>query len=131
MSVISLSFSSCSKDESDTSPELAGKWEIVKRGPIEQGQENLHDYQHNVACERDYVLLTNSTSASYKFEGPNCLPAIYNQTFIREGNILNFVVNGESEISEIVQLSNTQLQTRITEVVNGQIYGYTTYFIRK
>ena len=131
-SVLTLGFSSCSKDDAKVSEaSLVGKWEFAQEGLIVDGQEFLQPYVHEVDCNKDYLLFAASTVAEYNYFGSECEEDIYVDPYTRIGNTLNIMMDGELVVVEIVTLSDTTLKLKISETIDGSSEQFVTVFTKK
>lgn len=129
--ILALGVTSCSKDDDNKQAELAGKWEYAQEGSYIMGQEFLNAYPHAAGCTKDYIVLTASTVVDHSFDGPQCTEEIYTDSFTRNGNTLTLMIDGEAQIAEIVQLDNSTLKIKATEIIEGQTIAYLTVYTRK
>ncbi len=130
--VLTLGIVSCSKDDDNTpASELIGKWEFAQEGSIYMSQEILEPYDHEDGCTKDFLMFTASTVADHYFYGDDCMEEIEVDSYIRNGNLIHIMMNGEVESVEIITLDNSTLKLKVTENFDGQTHYYVSILTRK
>ena len=129
--VLSVGFTSCSKDDDNAQGSLSGKWEFLKDGTIINGTETLQNYDHSPNCEKDHFMITENDFVEHRFERQECTEFITPYTYTRNGNIVTASdQQGASANFEIVQLDNTTLKIK-TIPTEGTAVSYVTVFVRR
>lgn len=131
VAVMALSISSCSKnDDKNTQDELLGKWEFAQVGTIVMGQEFLIPYQHQTNCTKDFIAFETTTVSAHTFDGVNCAEDVDVDSYVRSGNVLNIMVDGQVETAEILVLNNTTLKIKTVKNIQGQAQQSTIVYTR-
>lgn len=125
MTVITILFTSCSKDDSSegsANTSIEGKWQFTKEGTITNNQEVLSDYQHTLGCTKDYTeFLTGNVIKDHYFTNPNCQETIDTGTWNKNNNTLTITYPSSSSINaEIIVLTSTTLKLKFN--LSGTIY---------
>ena len=126
---ISLSFiTSCSKDD-DNEASLTGKWEYLKEGVVNGGQEVLTDYEHQIGCTKDYSLISAASISDYSyFEDVNpCEERIRTVDYTRNGNNILFTFEGQILEAVIKTLNSTTLKFYYPDPENTEIFYVVVY----
>ena len=130
---LTASLTSCNNDDdATTSAELQGKWEYSKEGTITNGVEALTDYNHEVGCPRDFVIIDASNYKDHSFETEECLETVDTTPYTRNGNTITVTDNGTILTGTITQLDNSTLKIKRTfGLGEGQGIELVTVFTRK
>ncbi len=118
---------SCSDDDNDgeTLAPLAGKWNITQVGTTLAGQEYLIDAPQNQSgCSKDYLDLkidNDVNQGNYDSTNNPCELITRMGTYSRSHNDLTTILEGETKIQDIVNLTLTELKLKDA---NGLIEVY-------
>ena len=118
---------SCSDDDNDgeTLAPLAGKWNITKVGTTLAGQEYLIDAPQNQSgCDKDYLDLkidNDVNQGNYDSTNNPCELITRTGTYSRSHNDLTTVLEGETKVQDIVNLTLSELKLKDA---NGLIEVY-------
>ena len=123
---IGLFATSCSDDnEGETLAPLSGKWNISQVGVTVGEQETLIDAPQNEAgCSKDYLDLNTDntlTEGNYDSTIDPCALSVTPGIYSRSHNNLTTVVNGVTQVQDIVNLTLTELKLKDA---NGVIEVY-------
>lgn len=118
---------SCSDDDNDgeTLAPLAGKWNITQVGTTLAGQEYLIDAPQNQSgCSKDYLDLkidNDVNQGNYDSTDSPCELITRTGTYSRSHNDLTTILEGQTKIQDIVNLTLTELKLKDA---NGLIEVY-------
>lgn len=132
VAIVSTSVTSCSKDDDVTNAELQGKWEYSKEGTITNGMEALTDYNHEVGCTKDFIIIDANNYIDHSFETEDCAETTYTAPYTRNGNTITVTESGTTLTGTIMQLDNSTLKIKRTfGLGEGQGIDLVTVFIRR
>ena len=120
---------SCSDDDNDgeTLAPLAGKWNITKVGTTLAGQEYLIDAPQNQSgCDKDYLDLkidNDVNQGNYDSSNNPCELITRTGTYSRSHNDLTTILEGETKVQDIVNLTLSEL--KLKDKTTGVITVYT------
>ena len=117
---------SCSKDD-DNEASLTGKWEYLKEGVANGGQEVLTDYEHQIGCTKDYSLISATSISDYSYSGNPCEEEITTLNYTRNGNNISFNIQGLTFTAVIKTLTATTLKIYISDPENPEISEVTVF----
>ena len=118
---------SCSDDdnEGETLIPVVGKWNITKVGTTIAGQEYLIDAPQNQSgCDKDYLDLkidNDVNQGNYDSSNNPCELITRTGTYSRSHNDLTTVLEGETKVQDIVNLTLSELKLKDA---NGLIEVY-------
>ena len=133
MLALGLTLTSCGDDDSksNNTPSLVGKWTYSKEGEIVDGKETLRDYEHTTGCSKDYVEITATTLTDVDYEGSVCTEHKDAAPYVKNGNSIVVMFDGEPQTAEIVTLTATTLKIKATSTFEGTEYIDVTEYTRQ
>lgn len=118
---------SCSSDdnEGETLVPLESKWDLSKTGGVIGGTETLVDApQNQTGCRKDYIdLKLDNKIENGDYNGGDCTLTTTSGIYSRSHNDLTIVVNGVTQVSDIMNLTNKEL--KLKDKATGIITVYT------
>ncbi|HEU0136144.1 MAG TPA: lipocalin family protein [Flavobacterium sp.] len=120
-------------DGNPTPPPLEGSWEYATEGVIFNGQETYSEYQHTDGCTKNYVVFTPTTATDHQFylDGDgSCAQDVTTVPYTRNGNTITIIVDGETQVAQIEELTATTLRMRTTDTFEGQQVDYIMIYQR-
>jgi hypothetical protein len=117
---IGLFAASCEDDDNNNNGEtivpFTGKWDIIKVGTTVAGVETLTDApQNQPGCDKDYIHLKNDNvviEGDYGSGATACSLTAVEGIYSRSHNNLTRIVDGETTVQDIVNLTFTELKLR-------------------
>lgn len=126
-----LTLTSCNKDDDKKNASIEGKWTASKQGISAQGVESLSDYPNEPGCNKDYVEFNEGGNfKDVSYFGDDCEMDTTTGTWSRNNNTLTYTVDGETETSEIVNLTDNELKIKTSLNEEGISVDYITVFTR-
>ena len=124
--VASVALVSCNKDDDSGSGSIEGKWQFSKEGFIENGIEELENYEHSPNCNKDNIEFVAGgvyKGTIYDVDGTtNCEIYSITGTWSKNGNSLSNTVSGQTSTAEILELSSTTLKIKFVDDFDDSIY---------
>lgn len=131
---LTTTFLSCGTDDAITSsPSIVAKWKTVKIETYTNGVlvETTNVVEDNSACP-DYVeFKSNGTYISIENDANCNSTADDSGTYVFNGTNITYISNGSSNTLTVIELTDTDLKTDLTETsTEGIVFKNVIYFKR-
>lgn len=130
VALLIASLISCSSDDNggSSSGSLVGKWYPEKVVTIFMGESDEEEHEHLCASKKDYVeLKSNGTFLSVDHD-EDCVAYEDEGTWVKEGNQLTVVSDGEAFTAEIVSITSSKFVIKETVTWAGMTIEYEIHY---
>jgi hypothetical protein len=119
---LGLSLVSCSKDDDKAEASIEGKWNLSKMSITANGvtSPEKDNSENTVGCTKNYLEIKTGGIAVYgAYEGSDCALSKETGTWSKEGNKITIKLGTDTDIYEIVSVTDSGLTLRYTLTESG------------
>ncbi|TRX37366.1 lipocalin family protein [Flavobacterium sp. ZT3R18] len=122
---LGMSFVSCSKDDDTAEASIEGKWNLSKMSMTANGVTSKEEDnpENTVGCTKNYLEIKTGGVVVYgDYEGSACTLSKETGTWSKEGNKITIKLGTDTDIYEIVSVTDSGLTLRYTLTLSGQSF---------
>jgi hypothetical protein len=130
---LGMSFVSCSKDDdNEVAASVEGKWNYTSAALVAKGIEVPFDdfIDNQSGCAKDYIELKAAGVASSGEYSSDCKLTVDAGTWVKNGNTLTIVSDGESVPYEVVSVTNSTMKLKISYNEGGVALTVIVTFVK-